>query len=310
MVFHHSGAIHLLDHMGHYYFNRDTSALFVAKDKIGRRGTLAATLFTVIFLMIIIVPTWLLTDSLIDGLHQLHTIYQQGELVVPPPGDRVNTWPAFAKPVADFWLAASVNLTQAFTKFAPQIKVAGGWILSIIGGTSIGVLQFIGSIIIAGIMLAYSREGGDMVIKIFVRLAGEKGAHFAEISKMTIRNVVKGILGVAIVQTGLATIGFFVAGVPLAGLWAFFCLVFAIIQVGVGPIVFPIAIYMYATSDVLTASLFLGWSILVTLSDNVLKPILLGKGAPVPMLVVLLGSLGGLVAGGFIGLLLGPLFLR
>ncbi len=279
------------------------------KKKFGDRGKLAAILITVSFLLLILLPSFLLADSLFEGIQHLRTIYQSGDFSIPPPDERVKSWPVITKPIIDLWKLASENLSDAISKFTPQIKMVGGWILGLIAGTSIGILQFIGSIIIAGVLLGYSQEGGSMLRSIFIRLAGQQGANFAALSEITIRNVVKGILGVAIIQTTLAGIGFVVAGIPLAGLWILFCLIFAIVQIGVAPIVIPAVVFMFVTSDTLSASLFLAWSVLVTLSDNILKPILLGKGAPVPMLVVFLGSIGGFIANGFIGLFIGPVIL-
>lgn len=279
------------------------------KKKLGNRGKLAAFIVTISFLAIIILPSLMLANSLYDGVQYVRGIYQGGEFFIPPPGENTKSWPGIAKPVLDLWTLASENLSDAVSKFTPQIKTAGKWTLEFLAGTSMGILQFIGSIIIAGVLLTYSKEGGDMLRNIFIRLAGQQGEHFASLSEITIRNVVKGILGVAFAQTVLAGIGFAVAGVPLAGLWTLFCLILAIIQIGVAPVIIPVVIYMFTTSDTLTASLFLAWCILVTLSDNILKPILLGKGAPVPMLVVFLGSIGGFIANSFIGLFIGPVIL-
>jgi predicted PurR-regulated permease PerM len=121
--------------------------------------------------------------------------------------------------------------------------------------------------------------------------------------------VVKGILGVAIIQGLLAGMGFMVAGVPGAEIWAFLCLFLAIIQIGIAPIAIPVIIYMFYSADTLTAGLLMIWLILVMLSDNFLKPILLGRGAPVPMLVIFLGSIGGFLSMGFIGLFIGAVIL-
>jgi predicted PurR-regulated permease PerM len=121
--------------------------------------------------------------------------------------------------------------------------------------------------------------------------------------------VVKGILGVAIIQGLLAGMGFMAAGVPGAGVWAFLCLFLAIIQIGIAPVVIPVIIYMFYNADTLTAGLLMVWLILVMLSDNFLKPILLGRGAPVPMLVIFLGSIGGFISMGFIGLFIGAVIL-
>ena len=270
---------------------------------------MAAATITFSFLIVILVPSILLGDSLFEGIQHLKAIYESGNFQIPPPGESVKSWPAIAKPVVDLWQLASVNLTDAISKFTPQIKIAGEWLLAVIAGTSVGIIQFIGAIIIAGIFLVFSREGGDMLRNIFIRLAGQQGANFATLTEVTIRNVVKGVLGVAFTQTFLAGIGFVVAGIPLAGLWILLCLISAIVQLGVGPIVIPAVIYMFVTANTLHAVLFLIWSVLVTLSDNILKPILLGKGAPVPMLVVFLGSIGGFIANGFIGLFIGPVIL-
>ena len=126
---------------------------------------------------------------------------------------------------------------------------------------------------------------------------------------MTIRNVSRGIIGVAFIQATLAGIGFLIAGVPLAGLWALISLFLAIIQIGVTPVLIVVIIYIFSTASTLTAVLLTIWLILVGLSDNILKPLLLGKGAPVPMLVIFLGAIGGFIFSGFMGLFLGAIVL-
>jgi predicted PurR-regulated permease PerM len=178
-----------------------------------------------------------------------------------------------------------------------------------LAGIGLGIIEFIVSIIIAGVMLAYAESGGKAAEQVFIRLAGRRGQDFVKLTETTIRQVVKGILGVALIQTILASIGFFVAGVPAAGLWTIISLILAIVQIGVGPVVIPLIIYVWSSSDTLTASLFTGWSIMVLVIDNVLKPLLLGKGAPVPMLVIFLGAIGGFIAIGFLGLFLGAVIL-
>jgi predicted PurR-regulated permease PerM len=264
---------------------------------------------TVFFITLLLIPAWLLTESLVDGIAKLKELYDSG-IVIPPPGDTVKSWPAITKPIVDLWQLASDNLQAFALKFAPQLKIAAAFILSLLASTGIGVMQFLVSIIIAGVLLVYAKEGGGAVKKVFVRLAGTRqGEHFAELTELTIRNVVKGVLGVAVIQAMLAGIGFFVAGVPAAGLWTIFCLILALIQVGVAPVSIGVMIYMWVTADTLTAALLTGWLAFVSVSDNILKPILLGKGAQVPMLVVLLGSLGGFVVSGFLGLFLGPVLL-
>ena len=279
------------------------------KKKLKGRGKLASVIVTVGMLIIVIIPSWMLADSLYEGIIHFRDVYRSGQLVIPPPDERVKDWPVFAKPVVELWQLASENLQEAMVKFAPQIKQVGGFVLSLLAGTGIGILQFIASIILAGVFLHYAEAGGGTTRKIFRRLAGQQGEEFADISESTIRNVVKGILGVAIIQSMMAALGFYIAGVPLAGLWTLGCIILAIIQIGIGPIILGVVIYMFSTADTLTASLLTVWLVIVGISDNILKPILLGRGAPVPMLVVFLGSVGGFIASGFLGLFLGPVIL-
>jgi predicted PurR-regulated permease PerM len=172
------------------------------------------------------------------------------------------------------------------TRYAPQLKAISLKLLELVMSTAMGLLLITFSVIIAGVLMANAKGGGKLVRDLFVSLAGERGSDFADVSTTTIRNVVKGILGVAIIQGLLAGMGFMVAGVPGAGVWAFLCLFLAIIQIGIAPVAIPVIIYMFYNADTLTAGLLMVWLILVMLSDNFLKPILLGRGAPVPMLVI------------------------
>jgi predicted PurR-regulated permease PerM len=232
-----------------------------------------------------------------------------GEIKIPPPPDHIDSWPVIGKPLKSRWQEASVNLRATLARYVPQLKAISLKLLELAMSTTMGLLQFTLSIIIAGVLMANAKGGGKLVRELFVSLAGERGNDFADISTITIRNVVKGILGVAIIQGVLAGMGFAVAGVPGAGVWAFLCLFLAIIQIGIAPVAVPVIIYMFYRTDTLTAGLLMVWLILVMISDNFLKPILLGRGAPVPMLVIFLGSIGGFMSMGFIGLFIGAVIL-
>ncbi|SHH25318.1 Predicted PurR-regulated permease PerM [Chryseolinea serpens] len=279
------------------------------KTKLGGRGKLASTLITIVFLAILLVPTFMLSGSLIDGVRELKAMIDEGRSPIPPPGEHAKTLPAFAQPLVAIWQEASQNLQAAVSKHPEGFQKAGLAMLSFVAKTGAGILSFLISIILAGVFLAYAKEGGNTLKSVFVKLAGKQGEELAAISEATIRSVVKGILGVAIVQTLMSGIGFVVVGIPAAGLWTLFCLIFAIIQVGVGPVMIPMIIYVFNTADLTTSILFLIWGGLTLISDNILKPLLLGRGAPVPMLVVFLGAIGGFIATGFLGLFLGAVIL-
>ncbi|MGL2986792.1 AI-2E family transporter [Flavobacterium sp. RSSA_27] len=266
-------------------------------------------LLTLVLLSLIIIPSTLVTESLYEGVSFLTQTYQEGKPLIPPPGETTANWPSFAKPVIDIWQHASENLQETVLQYSDQVTAVGSWLVAALAGVGKGILQFNLSIIIAGFILAYSEDLKIVFKKISQKLAGAHGAHFANLTVQTIQNVVKGFLGVAIIQAVMAGLGFFIAGVPFAGLWSVACLILAIVQIGVGPIVIPIAIYMFSVSDTTTAILLSIWFVIIMISDNILKPILLGKNAPVPMPVVFVGSIGGFIYSGFLGLFLGAVVL-
>ena len=284
-------------------------ALKKLSDLLGGRIKIAASIMTVITLLLIILPSIQMVGSFVDGMTYLNDNIHSGEIKVPPPPENIDSWPVIGKLLKSRWHEASVNLGATLTRYAPQLKAISLRLLELAMSTTMGLLIFALSVIIAGVLMANAKGGGKLARDLFVSLAGERGSDFADVSTKTIRNVVKGILGVAIIQGLLAGMGFMVAGVPGAGVWAFLCLFLAIIQIGIAPVAIPVIIYMFYNADTVTAGLLMVWLILVMLSDNFLKPILLGRGAPVPMLVIFLGSIGGFISMGFIGLFVGAVIL-
>jgi len=274
----------------------------------GRR-TLSIVLIILLMLSIIIVPSSMVIYSLYDGIVHIREMYNSGAPLIPPPGGNTANWPPITKPIVDFWRLASENTQEALVQYSDQVKKIGGWIFSNLADMGKGILLFNVSIIIAGVLLAYSGSSTRITTKIFRKIAGKNGDEFALITVRTIRNVIKGILGVAVIQATMAGIGFFAAGVPFAGLWTVLCLILAIVQIGAGPIAIPIAIYMFSVTDTTTAVILAIWLVITLITDNILKPILLGRNAPAPMLVIFLGAIGGFIFNGFIGLFLGAVIL-
>jgi predicted PurR-regulated permease PerM len=275
---------------------------------LGGRGGFAAVLFTIILLAVLIVPIALLAQTLIDGFQALATRLHDGTLGIPPPPAYIATWPIIGKRLSDLWSLASTNFAAALQTLAPLVKGAATGLLAASAGVGAGVLQFFVSIVIAGFLLANSDKGANLSRKLAVHLFGDKGAQFEALAGATIRSVTTGILGVALIQTLFAGLGFLVVGLPGAGLWAVLFLIAAVLQVGALMLV-PAVIYVFATMGTAKAVAFLIWCIVVGLMDNVLKPLLLGRGVPVPILVIFLGSIGGFVAMGIIGLFVGAIVL-
>lgn len=273
---------------------------------LGGRGGFASVVFSVLLLSILIVPIALLAQTLVDGFQALALRLHNETLMIPPPSPTIATWPLIGKPLSDLWSLASNNLSAALRSFAPQLKAVANGLMSAATGVGLGALQFFISILIAGFLLANSSQGAKVSRKLAIRIFGDKGAEFEALAGATIRSVTNGILGVALIQSLLAGLGFLAVRLPGAGLWALIFLVAAVLQVGT-IVLIPTVIYIFATASTFKAIAFLIWCIVVGLMDNVLKPLLLGRGVPVPIVIVFLGAIGGFLAMGIIGLFVGPI---
>ena len=275
---------------------------------MGGRGGLAAVVFTLILLAVLIVPVYLLADSLIEGVQAVTAHLKSGAAIIPPPPPSIAGWPLIGAPLTKMWLLASRDLTELLKEFAPQIKGALHGVLSATAGVGATVLQLLLSIVLSGVLLANAKAAYELTRSLANRLFGERGPEFQELVESTIRSVTFGIIGVALIQSACATLGFLVVGLPTVGLWAVIFLIAAVLQVGVVALV-PAVIYVFATASTTKAVIFLVWCINVALMDNVLKPILLGRGVAVPIAVVFLGAIGGFVLMGIIGLFVGAIVL-
>ncbi len=279
------------------------------KSALGGRGRLAATLITLLALIVLLVPAYMLSGSLINTAQEYSARLDAGTLSVPPPSESVRSWPVIGEPLHEFWGLAANNLGAALSKMTPQLKKFGIPLLSVAAGAGVSILKFVVSIIIAGVLLANDAGGGQAARAIATRLSAERGAGAVELAAATVRSVTLGILGVALIQTLLASLGFLVVGVPGAGLWALLVLILAIVQLPTILVLGPIIVYVFSTSSTVTAVVFTIWSLLVGISDTFLKPLLMGRGVDVPMLVIFIGAIGGFMTSGIIGLFVGAVIL-
>jgi predicted PurR-regulated permease PerM len=279
------------------------------ESSLGGKKKLALGLFTVIALSLLIVPTVMLADSMIIAAHSLAKGFEEGTLQIPPPPADVADWPLIGETLHDIWAAASNNLMATLEHYAPQFKSVGKWLLSAAAGAGLTLLQFLISILIAAFFIAKAEEARRFARVLSTRIAGDEGEYFSELASATMRSVAQGVLGVAFIQSLLAGIGMLVAGVPGAGLWALLVLILAVVQLPPLLVLGPVMIYLFSTADTVTAVLFLIWGLLVGFSDTLLKPLLLGRGVDVPMLVILIGAIGGMMFSGIIGLFIGAVVL-
>lgn len=273
--------------------------------RLGGRRKLASTLFALLVIAILIIPSVMLTTSSIDVVQSVTANLENDTLKVPPPPAGVKDWPIIGPSVNKTWALASTNLEAALKQFGPQLKDAATSLLGSVGGGVKVVFMFIISVVIAAALMATADKGSAITTRIISRFAGEKGPEMTILATATIRGVMQGVVGVAIIQSILSAIGMLVVGVPAAGLWAALILVLAVIQLPPIIVLGPLAAWVFSFTDTMPAVLFLVWALLVSASDGFLKPLLMGRGVDAPMLVILIGALGGMMLFGIIGLFVG-----
>jgi predicted PurR-regulated permease PerM len=268
----------------------------------------AAAICIVLLLAIVIIPALLLAGTLTGAAHSLAISLENGSLRVPPPPEKVASWPVIGASLMALWAEASNNLSAVLAKLSPYLRAYAPQLLSASASIAGTMLQFIIAIVIAGFLLTNSKANAEFSGLLFHRIFGEKGHEFEELTESTVRSVTNGILGVAVIQSVFAGIGFMAVGLPGAGMWAAIFLVASVLQVG--PLVMiPAVIYAFAITSTGHAVLFLVWCAIVGLMDNVLKPLMLGRGSKVPTAVIFIGVIGGFVAMGIVGLFVGAIIL-
>ncbi len=275
--------------------------------KLSGRKVLSSALIIIIMLLVLTLPGLLFAKSLYDGVAYLKEQYEMMETVIPAASEEIIELPLAGPFLYEKWNWVSQHIGESLKEYAPQIKEVLIGLFSSVASAGAAFLKLIISIIVSGFLLINADKAGKLAYEVFVKLIGDKGHEFADMAENTIRTVVKGIVGVAFIQSTLFGIGMIVAGVPAAGLFVILSLIFGIIQIGIFPVSIPVVIYVFATKSTGIAVLFLIWTGAVSLVDNILKPILLGHGAVVPMAVVFIGAIGGFINSGLVGLFTGAI---
>ena len=280
--------------------------------RMGGRTGWAATLITVLGVALIVTPTAVLLGSIGDSVHRLVEQVQQNSLQIPPPRPGVAAWPVVGPELHATWQLAHDDLPALVKSLQPKVGELAKSALSMVASIGGGILGFVAAFIIAGIIMAFGAGSDRASHAIFARIVGyERGDRFTALSVATVRAVAQGVIGIAFIQAILVGLCLLFAGVPLAGVLAIVVLVLGIAQVPALLVTLPVIAYLWMSGNYGTgeAALYSVLLFVAGMADNVLKPLMLGRGVDAPMPVVLLGALGGMAAGGILGLFVGAVLL-
>jgi len=286
-----------------YPLQQKLSKLFKGKN------TLAATVLTVVLLLMLTVPTIIFVNKVVTNATDLAIGMKEGTISIPPPNEKVKEWPVIGKSIYKTWQMSSDNLAKTFTHFNEEIAAGIKWILSSIKGLVVSVLIFIFALIIAGAFMAKAGSIYNFAVAFAEKFVGKDGKTFIDNSVGTVQSVAKGVIGVALIQSLLVGVGFWAIGIPGSSILTLAVFILALIQLPPMLVVLPVIIYVFGAESTTAAIIFTVWELIAGASDNILKPMLLGRGLDIPMLVILIGAIGGMILMGMIGLFIGSVVL-
>ncbi len=280
--------------------------------RIGGRQGLASTLVVLMGFALIVTPSAVLTNSMADSIHTLIKDVQENSLEVPAPRAGVAKWPLVGERLHAAWTRAHDDLPAFVQSLQPKIGDIAKSALGFVAGIGVGLLMFLTAFIVAGIFMAYGEAGSERSRAIFDRIVGPvRGAAFTTLSTATIRAVAQGVVGVAFIQSVVIGLCLLLAGIPWAGVLAAIALVLGVAQLPALLVTLPVIAYIWIGGDYGTGSAVV-YTVLLFVAgmlDNVLKPLMLGRGVEAPMPVILIGALGGMAGAGILGMFVGATLL-
>ncbi|HSQ80477.1 MAG TPA: AI-2E family transporter YdiK [Casimicrobiaceae bacterium] len=276
-----------------------------------RRRSLAVVAMMGTMLLVFVLPLVLAIEAVIGNLDAITAgIQWLAAAQIPPPPDWLSRIPLLGDKIAGHWAdIASAGKNELAARFAPYAVDAGKWLAGAFGSVGMLSLQFLLTVIVAGVMYANGEAVRDTAIRFGRRLAAKRGEDVVLLAGGAIRGVALGVVVTALLQTLLAGVGLAAAGVPFAGLLTGVILLLCIAQIGPIIVLVPAVVWLYWIGATGWGTALLAWTLVVGTMDNFLRPILIRKGADLPLLLIFAGVIGGLLAFGIVGLFVGPVVL-
>jgi predicted PurR-regulated permease PerM len=276
--------------------------------RLGNRRGLAVLVMTMALLLVLVVPFWLAISTIVANLDEIADLARSVlSLRVPPPPGWLSQVPLVGAPVTQAWAQlTSAGVRELAPRLTPYAGEVSQWFASAIGSLGGTFLQFLLTVAIAAILYAGGEQAAATAVRFGRRLGGDRGEMAVVLAGQAIRGVALGVVVTAVAQSVLGGIGLAVVGVPFASLLTALMFMLCLAQVGPGLVLIPAVVWMYYSGDTVWATVLLAFSIVAMTMDNFVRPLLLRRGADLPLLLILFGVIGGLIAFGLLGIFVGP----
>ncbi|MGH7114785.1 MAG: AI-2E family transporter YdiK [Stellaceae bacterium] len=279
--------------------------------RLWHRRWLAVTVMTVALLLVFIGPFWLAIATITQNFERIiGWANALASFRLPPPPVWLDNIPLFGSQIILLWhrIAAS-GIDELLAKAAPYAGGAAGWFAGLLSGFGIAVVQFLLTLVIAAVLYASGERAANLAERFGHRLAGERGRQSVRLAGQATRSVALGVVVTALLQSVLGGIGLAIAGTPFAPVLTAVMFMLCIAQLGPGLVLIPAVVWFYWSGAAGWGTFLLIWSIIVISLDNIVRPLLIRKGAHIPLVLLLAGVIGGLIAFGLVGIFLGPVVL-
>jgi predicted PurR-regulated permease PerM len=276
----------------------------------GRRGP-AVLVMTLALLAIFILPIGLAAHAMITGVEDVESIAGLlSGLTVPAAPGWVASLPLVGPKAAASWNEiASAGPEGLVERFQPYLRDFGSWFAAHAGTVASLLVQFLITTVFAAVLYSGGEAWATWVRGFARRLAGERGDRIAVLAAQAIRGVALGVVVTALLQTALGGIGVMVAGVPFAAVLTAMMFLLCIAQLGPLLVLIAATVWVWMHSGAVAGTIMLLYALVVGLMDNFVRPVLIKRGADLPLLLIFTGVVGGLVSLGLIGIFVGPVLL-
>ena len=278
------------------------------QDRLWDSRALAVIIMTLALLLVFVVPFWLAIGTIVAHSDQVlgwaETITS---LQVPPPPAWLQDIPLVGDRLTAAWAGlASSEGPELLQKFRPYAGRLANWFIGAVGSFGLVLMQFLLTVAISAILYGIGERAASFATRFGARLAGERGLRAVILAGQAIRGVALGVVVTAFIQSSIGATALFVTGVPYASILSALLFMLCIAQLGPALVLIPAVIWMYSAGTTGAATMLLILSVIAIGIDNILRPVLIRRGVDLPLLLILSGVIGGLMAFGLIGLFLGP----
>ncbi|HJV65792.1 MAG TPA: AI-2E family transporter YdiK [Geomonas sp.] len=285
--------------------------LIGVQQRLGGKRGLAVAVMTVGLLLLLVVPLSAAIVTIVDRSDEIVTWTKSlSSFTLPQLPAWVEKLPLIGPKIAERWqYLATVSREELSAQLVPYARRGVGWMMTQAGSIVLMIGQFLLTVIVSAVLYSTGEKAGEGICRFARRLGGRHGEDAAILAAKAIRGVALGVVVTAVIQSTLAGLGLVVAGVPAAALLTAVIFILCVAQVGPGLVLIPVVVWLYWSGENLWGTLMIFWGIFCGTIDNVIRPILIRKGADLPLLLIFAGVIGGLLAFGVIGLFIGPVML-